>query len=178
MAFTPEKRKYLEQAGLPGDVIAELEANLAAKGKAATDAGLESKETTPAEQPAETPAATPEAPAYVTAQEVAEAVTSVIAPITSALTAVTGQLAAMQAEMKALKESDEQKIAKASDATPRASLQALIAHSIGGMADAQIDGRTTLAKAGPKQATNEPEAVTGFSYIDQMIAQSRTGVAQ
>ena len=180
MALSPEKKEYLRKAGLPDEVIGEIEANIAGKAKAATDAGLESKETTPAEAPAETPAAAPpEAqPAYVTAQDVADAVSAVVTPFAEALTAVTSQLAAMQAEVKALKEADADKVAKAASATPRASLQALIAQSISGMTDAQIDGRTTLAKAGPKQAPQEPETVTGFSYIDQLIAQSRAEVAQ
>lgn len=178
MGLSPEKRKYLEQVNLPESVIAELEATLASKKEAANDAGLESKETTPAEPTAETPAETPTQPAYVTAQEVADAMAGVIAPFTEALTAVTSQLAAMQAEVKALKQSDEEKIAEKSSATPRASLQALLAHSIGGMAEAQIDGRTTLAKAGPKQAPQEAEAVTGMTYIDKLIAQSRAEVAQ
>lgn len=178
MGLNPDKKQYLVQAGLSSEVIAELEKTLATKKEAADNAGLESKESTPAEPTAETPAETPTQPAYVTAQEVADAVTSVIAPFTEALTAVTSQLAAMQAEVKALKQSDEEKIAEKSSATPRASLQALLAHSIGGMAEAQIDGRTTLAKAGPKQAPQEAEAVTGMTYIDKLIAQSRAEVAQ
>lgn len=179
MAFTPEKRQYLEQAGLSGEAIAELESNLAAKKEAANDAGLESKEQTPADKNVETPeTATPEAqPAYVTAQEVAEAVAQMIAPFTEALNGVTSQLAAMQAEVKALKEADADKVAKAAAATPRASLQSLIAQSFAGMQAAQIDGRTTLAKAGPKQAPSESQ-ITGVPFLDGLIQQAQGSVPQ
>lgn len=172
MAFTPEKRQYLVQAGLSEGAIKELEGNLANKAQAAVDAGLERKDAstssaseaqTEAPPPAEPPA---EQPAYVTAQEVAEAVADSLKPIMAAL-------AGIGAEIKSLKEDDGAKIAKAAAATPRASLQELIAQSIVGNPAAAVDGRTTLAKAGPKQASAEADAITGVSHIDKMIARSR-----
>lgn len=168
MAFSPEKRQYLVQAGLSDGAIKELESNLANKAQAAIDAGLERKETTEAQTDAPPATEQPaEQPAYVTAQEVADAMAESLKPIMAAL-------AGIGAELKSLKEDDSAKIAKAAAATPRASLQELIAQSIVGNPAAVVDGRTSLAKAaGPKQAAVEAEGITGVSHIDKMIQRSR-----
>lgn len=173
----PEQKEHLLKLGMAPERVAEVENILSTLGKAATDAGLESKETEPVTNAAaETPVATP---AYVTAQEVADAVGALVTPITQALAAMTSQLASMQDTVKALKESDETKVAKAADATPAASLQALMAQTIFGVnSPAMLDGRTTLAKAGPKQAAAEADQITGIGHIDQLIARSRAEVTQ
>jgi hypothetical protein len=174
MALSTDKRQYLAAAGLSDDAIQAIEAGLAGKAQAAKDAGLDKKEAA-----AEAPVAEEtKPPAYATQQEVAEGFAAVFAPINAALTAINAQLAAITSEVKALKESDATKIAEKAAATPRASLDALIAQSILGMDAAQIDGRSSLAKAGPKQADAAPASITGHSYIDQMIARSRAEVAQ
>lgn len=176
MALRDEQKEHLRKAGLTDERITQLETELGNMGKAAQDAGIESKETE-----TETPAAEvqTETPAYATEQGVADAIAAVTVPITEALQAIQAQLAGVDAEIKALKASDEAKIAKAAEATPRASLQDLIAQSIIGNKDAQVDGRTALAKAGPKQAEAAPAAVTGITRLDEYIRQSRSvGVAQ
>lgn len=172
----PEQKEHLLKLGMSQERVAEVENILSTLGKAATDAGLESKETEPVTNAAaETPAT---APAYATQQEVADAMGAVIAPITAALNAVTEQLVAMQADVKAMKATDESKIAAKAAGTPRASLQELIAMNIIGKDTAMLDGRTTLAKAGPKQAAQEADQITGIGHIDQMIAHSRAEVTQ
>lgn len=167
MAFTPEKRKYLQQAGLDDAAIKELEGNIANKAQAAESAGLEKKEVDPATPPADTPA---DAPVYASQTEVAEVLTQV----TQALTAITARLDTMAADVKALQTSDEAKIAKAAAATPRASLQALIEANIVGNPAAVVDGRTALAKAGPKQAPAETvPQVTASPLLNHFMAQTR-----
>ena len=177
MALSPEKRNYLAQVGLDNEQINAIESNLAAKGKAAQDAGIEAKE---ADAPiSETPAAveTPvaDAPQYATVQEVADTIAGIMKPVTDALTAINAQLANVNADMKALKEADESKIAKAASAAPRASLQELIAANIIGSSAAQIDGRTALAKAGPKEAQSQSQ-ITGVPFLDSLIHQAQGSV--
>lgn len=171
MALRDEQKEHLRKAGLTDERITALETELGNMGKAAQDAGIESKE---AETPAEQPAAEAQ-PAYATEQGVADAITAVTMPIMQTLQAIQAQLAGMDGEIKALKQSDEVKIAKAADATPRASLQDLIAQSIIGQKDAQVDGRTTLAKAGPRQAEHKP-AITGIPLVDDLMRQTQGGL--
>lgn len=172
MALRDEQKDHLRKAGLTDEQITGLETDLAGKAQAAQAAGIESKEADP---PAETLAPAAETPDFATRQEIADAMVAVSKPIMEALNGVTAQLAAMQAEVKAMKETDEIKIAKAAEATPRASLESLIAQSIIGNKDAQIDGRTALAKAGPKQAeANTP--LTPVPFIDSLIRQSQGGL--
>lgn len=185
MALSPEKREYLAKLGLGEDAIKEIEGNLASKAQAAAEAGRESKEVTETPPEATEPAIeateaieTEAQPVYATTQEVATAIADVTKPVAEALAAINAQLAEMQADVKALKESDEAKIAKSAAATPRASLQELIAASILGDPSAQVDGRTSLAKAGPKQAASEAPQITNIPFLDSLMAQNQVGGVQ
>lgn len=162
--LSPEKRDYLAKAGLDDATIAAVEANLATQAKAAKDAGIESKETEP------TPVVT-EQPAYVTANEVAEVLASMLKPLTDAVNNIQASLGTVQAEVKALKESDESKVTAKAAGTPRASLAELIAMNIVGTKETQLDGRTALAKAGPRNAPL-PE-ITGVPLVDDLIRRSQ-----
>ena len=55
-------------------------------------------------------------------------------------------------ELKALKEGDEQKIARAVETAPAASLSAMMRESIIGKKENHVDGRTAYAKDGPEEA--------------------------
>ncbi len=169
MAFTPEKRQYLVQAGLSEDAIKELEGNLAQKAQAAASAGLESKDTsTDAAPPPVTEPPVTEQPEYATRQEVAAAVADALKPLVDAIALMAG-------EVKSLKESDEAKIAKAAAATPRASLQELIAANIVGNPAAVVDGRTALAKAGPKQTASEQSGYTASPLLNGLMQRAQGG---
>ena len=170
--LSPEKRDYLAKAGLDDATIAAVEANLATQAKAAKDAGIESKDTSTSSVSTEQ---STEQPAYVTANEVAEVLASMLKPLTDAVNGIQASLGAVQAEVKALKESDESKVTAKAAGTPRASLAELIAMNIVGTKETQLDGRTALAKAGPRNAA-EPE-ITGVPLIDGLIRRSQ-GVAQ
>ena len=170
--LSPEKRDYLAKAGLDDATIAAVEANLATQAKAAKDAGIESKDTSTSSVSAEQ---STEQPAYVTANEVAEVLASMLKPLTDAVNGIQASLGTVHAEVKALKESDESKVTAKAAGTPRASLAELIAMNIVGTKETQLDGRTALAKAGPRNAA-EPE-ITGVPLIDGLIRRSQ-GVAQ
>jgi hypothetical protein len=55
-------------------------------------------------------------------------------------------------QVKALADTDEQKIAKSVTETPTSSLSAIIQQSIIGAKESHVDGRTSLAKDGPEEA--------------------------
>lgn len=73
--------------------------------------------------------------------------------------------------VKQLKESDDEKVAKAAQMTPRASLAELMQQFVVGQPAAQVDGRSSLAKAGPKeQPAKAQRGLTGVEFIDNLIA--------
>lgn len=166
--FSPAMLEHFKKLGKTDEEIAAFAGSLAKQGQAARDAGLESKEADP---PAEAAA-----PVYVTADEVAAAVADSLKPIMEALGALTTVQTAMVDDVKALKEADEAKIAKAAASAPRASLQELIAQSIIGNPAAVVDGRTALAKAGPKQAEAEVAGYTASPLLNKFMQQSIGGV--
>lgn len=167
--FSPQMLEHFKKLGKTDEEIAAFAGSLAKQGQAARDAGLESKEV------ADPPAAVTAAPEYVTAAEVANAVADSLKPIMEALSALTTVQAAMVDDVKALKEADESKIAKATAAAPRASLQELIAQNIIGNPTAVVDGRTALAKAGPKQAEAEVTGYTASPLLNKFMQQSIGG---
>lgn len=167
--FSPQMLEHFKKLGKTDEEIAAFAGSLAKSGQAARDAGLESKE-------ADTPPAEAAAPVYVTADEVAAAVADSLKPIMEALSTLTTVQTAMVDDVKALKEADEAKIAKAAASAPRASLQELIAQSIIGNPAAVVDGRTALAKAGPKQAEAEVAGYTASPLLNKFMRQSIGGV--
>ena len=103
--------------------------------------GLEFKETEPeAAAPAE---ATP-TPQYPTRQEVAEALEGMVHSFEEAIAGLTK-------EINSLKESEEARIAEKAANIPRASLAELISQRVIGSKEAQVDGRSELAKNGPEE---------------------------
>lgn len=189
MAIPKEKRDFLLAAGLTEDSVASIEAQLDDKSKAAADAGLEYKATEeqpPVEQkdetvPAETQAveAVPPAPAPVaalTAQDIAAAVRDVLVPFEQRLAAIESQ----QKQIEALNKSQDERVAEQLAATPAASLADLLRGAMGheraiGNPEARVDGRSSLAKAGPKETTGDADAPQFVSvpWINQMIQAQR-----
>lgn len=161
--LSQEKRDYLSKAGLDEATISQIEQQLDEKAKAAKGAGLESKEQA-------TPPVTETTADYATRQEVADVFAGALKPLTDTLNALQTVMAGLQAEVKALKESDESKVVAKAAATPRASLSDLIAQSIIGNPAAQIDGRSSLAKAGPKQTEDTTKSFTGIPILDGYIS--------
>lgn len=186
-----EKKDYLKSVGLADDVIAQIEANLERMTKEAEAAGLASKEqkaegaTTVDQEPAGSrQTAQAAAPAYATRDEVAEALTQALTPLTETLTAIRQGLEAVQLEVKTLKASDEDKIAEKAQGTPALSLAALVAQrlSVVGNEATRVDGRSTLAKDGPKEtAVAGVRTVNGApvpGLIGQLVEMSRHPAGQ
>lgn len=201
---TDKKKTLIEEWGIPAEVLERLEAQNADMAKEAKEAGIQSKETAvePAATPVpetpktEVPPAEP-APAPVqkeadnmptptqptpTVQEIAKAVSDVLNPQLTAIdqkfNQIEATIAAMQSEIKALKETDEVKITAKASKTPALSLSALMAgqiRSVIGASDAAVDGRSSIAKQKPEE-TKAPDASNatnlGFFVIDQIIKES------
>lgn len=201
MALTPQRRAYLQQVGLTEDQIKGLETSIESKSQTALVHGIESKEATPTAAAVDAPAApaavtavvetsTPpvvetapvvetvnaveavaaDAPRFVTAEEVVAAVGELIKPLVEALQTVTQSQVALAAEVKSLQQTDEEKVAAKAAATPRASLAELMTNNIFGT---PVDGRSTLAKSGPKETEAPAQAVVGIPIIDSLIAQNQ-----
>lgn len=194
MAIPKDKRKDLISWGIPEDVLDKLETQNAAQAKEASESGIQSKEAQAAPSP-ETPATdvppvtsapapvqkdvapvTPQANAP-TAQEIAEAVSGVLnerlTAINQKFEALEAALAKTQEQVKSLSETDEAKIVKATAATPIASLSAMISRSVIGNSETAVDGRSTLAKSGPKEAPASPESYSnlGVMTVSNILAE-------
>ena len=97
-----------------------------------------------------------------------------LAPVLQAVSDLQSRMGGIESEVKELKVSDDEKVAKAAQMTPAASLQALIAQNILGGTDAQLDGRSALAKSKPKEAAApDHHQVTGVSFVDNLIANTQ-----
>jgi hypothetical protein len=189
MPLSQAKKDYLVGLGLDAQKIADLEASLASTGKAAADAGIESKDTeTPPAPPAEepkveetkkeedvTPATEPTSVVNtvntaegLTREEIATAVAGAIVPLIESVRDLTERLGSAEAELKELKVLNGEFIAEIKETTPALSLSELIAQNVIGNKAAVVDGRTRLAKDGPKE-TEANEAITGIGVVDRHI---------
>jgi len=116
-----------------------------------------------------------ETPNYVTAEEVVEAVGAYLKPIIDrlgALTSIEEALVEQGKEIKALQKSTEEKVKETIANTPAASLFDHFASTIGSP-ETYIDGRSSLAKAGPKETKDEAaEGPTLVGLVNEMMAQS------
>jgi len=177
MALTAEKKAHLQEAGLSAAAIAELESGMAAKAAAAKAGGIEFKDATPApvaedvkeEAIIEEPVAEVPATPALTADDIAGVFSGALAPVLSAINDIQARMGTMEAEVKELQVSDDDKIAKAAQMTPRASLEALISQSLLGNPAAQLDGRSALAKSKPKETEQQDGQVTPVGLINKMI---------
>ena len=173
MAIPEHKRPSVEK-WLGADRMKALEDFLADKSKELDELNIQSKDTTeeveePQEaaqetveeegaeeevaEPKEAEAPVEETPAYVTADEVAEAVGTILKPFMEKLEALSGLPEVVEEQAKSLKElqkGSEEKAAEIIANTPAASLYDRI-NSVIGSPETFVDGRTSLAKSGPKE---------------------------
>lgn len=166
MAIPDEKRDMLQtEWGLSPEVLGAVEAANAADAAEGKEAGIEQKDKT-VDEP-ETPEPAPETDAEpaqekpVTRAELGEVVTA----IGQSLTALTQQVAELTKEFGEVK---KQKAA-ADEATLTDLFQRAVGHE-----QAKVDGRTSLAKAGPKETEPEPEQeiVTGANPLVNSLVNS------
>ncbi len=169
MAIPAAKKEYLLRVGLTDERITQIEADLEGKAKEANDQGLEFKGTEaqeavkaeevppPAEPVAEAPAEAP-----LTRAEVAEALTA----LTGLVDQMRQSVEALAGEVKALKESDEDKVAAKAAATPAASLVDLVRGRAVGAEEARIDGRKVK---GPKETKEQQVPLSPVPFLNQLI---------
>jgi hypothetical protein len=189
MAIPEEKKAFLAEV-LPENVLADLDAALDAKAKQAE--GLEFKDAP--EQPAPEPVSevkepeAPEpvvapAPAYMTEEQVAEAVGTLLGELTgrieglaSAVDQITIQFKEMSERFEAMQKDDDERIAKAAELTPAASLAALMRqYSVVGKPETKVDGRSELAKSKPAEnASAASKGPTVVPFINELIQRQGT----
>ena len=110
---------------------------------------------------------------YPTRQEIADAFETIMQPYVETVTNIQATLDELTKQVGEVKKDDEEKIKEQVDAIPAASLAALITQRISavGAKETQIDGRSSLAKAGPKEtpADEEHRIRIGVPFLDTML---------
>ena len=192
MAVPEYKRAWMEEH-LGADGLKELDGFLADKAKELDEMNIQSKDATEdvedvqeaaqetveeegdeeevaepkeAEAPAEE-----DAPAYVTADEVAEAVGAYLKPIMDELSALRQTAEEQAKSIKELKQGSEEKAAEIIANTPAASLSDRIG-SVIGSSETFVDGRTSLAKSGPKETEDEKDKPTLVPLLNDFMNQA------
>ena len=99
----------------------------------------------------------------------AEALGAYLKPVIDQLEGLSSQMEALGKEVKELKVADEEKIAKAVEETPAASLTQMIG-SVIGREETYVDGRTKLAKEGPKETEPNQGGPTPVPFLNKRIA--------
>jgi hypothetical protein len=173
MALPDEKRRFLIEAGLGEEAVAELERQLEDKAKTLESEGVEFKEAETEQAEAkpepEVQAESVPAPDYATRDEVAEAVGLHLKPLIEQVQALSSQIEAMGKELKELKKSEDERLKEIVEITPAASLYDRISSAIGA-SEAQVDGRSALAKAKPAEApATEKGGPTLVPWLNELI---------
>lgn len=161
MSLPNDKAQTLQELGFDVEAIQQ---GLEAKAQTAVNEGIEFKETetvvTEVEDQQET--AQPEGD-YVSRQELFNLIEN-----------MGGVIKELKAEIVGLKEAQQAGIEKQLERTPAASLTAMWQSAIGSE-EARLDGRTSLAKAGPEEV-KQTETIPGLPQgISQLVMQSRQG---
>ena len=166
MSLPKEKRDWLIET-FGEERVEELEASIGEIAKETAD--LESKESE-VEEVEETKEE--EQPSYVTQEEVVESVGSVFGELNAKLDSLIAKFDGVEAEVKALKEAEEERIAQ----TPAASLTDMIKHRAVGNEDARVDGRTKEAREGPRMPKGfVADGPTPSSLLNELIAGGYNG---
>jgi len=184
MSIPDKKRAWVE--GLLGEKgLEDLEARLAGKAKELDELEIQSKDADEELEPVEQEEVVgeeevveeskeEEPPEYVTAEEVAEAVGAYLRPIIEQLgilPAIEEAIAEQGKSIKELQKSAEEQVKETIANTPAASLFDRIASSIGST-ETYIDGRSSLAKAGPKETEDEHNGPTHVPIINELMDQA------
>jgi hypothetical protein len=160
MALPDHKRAFLAEI-LGNEKAAEVEAQLEAKGKELEEK-VEFKEETVVVEPVV------EAPKYVTADEVVEAVAGNLKPLYERIEILAQAIDSMGKEMKQMKVDEDEKLKNLVQETPAASLFARISSAVGAK-ETEIDGRSSLAKSGPKETFSNAEGPSSVPIINEYL---------
>jgi len=184
MEMAKEKQNWLEQiAGAAR--LADLDQDIDDKATRAAELQLEHKEASleepveetkdeePATEPEPEPDQEPE-PEFVSAEE-GRALAQAIHDLAQVVQEMSKGLGEVKDMVSGLQESDEAKIAKQVEGTPAASILEILAggvspQSVIGQDEARVDGRTSLAKGGPKETEAGAKGPSMVPIINQMIA--------
>lgn len=184
-----EKKDHLKTLGYSDEQITSIDSLFVKKQADAESSGRESKETAPAEEgqstenqggvtETKTEVKEETVPVPFTAQDVAEAVGAVLQPILEKLSLYETALGVLAKELTAVKEHQGAVEQETIKATPAMSLKELMAQSVFGKVEAQIDGRSSLGKDKPKETQVESASVTGVPFLDRLIQANHTAVQQ
>jgi len=121
---------------------------------------------------------TPAEPTPLTRDEIAEAMTAVVALVTESNEAVNSRLGDIEAQMKELQVSDENKVKDRIQEIPTDSVLDLMKMSVIGQEDAVVDGRKKLAKDGPEETVPTKASHTGSPFIDNLMDAAITPVTE
>ncbi len=193
MAFSSaDKKRLLEQAGVPAELLDAVEARNLADKTLADEANIESKEAEaqpeeevvaelePAqvtEEPVEEAGAetlpTPEAPVNEPVADTAKPELDELKEIlkgTIELVKVLGEeVKEIKSSLVQEKQRDEARIAAKAEYSPLATLLSGARGSIIGQDEARLDGRTSLAKDKPYEAQPRKAQHTGIPIVDQFL---------
>ena len=168
MSLPQEKAEALQGLGFDVDAI---EQGLQAKAQAAIDSGTEFKEAEAPPVPV-VEEAIPEPEQvqgdYVSRAELVELFGHFAEQVGETVKELKGQIAELSTTQTA-------EVEKQLQMTPAASLTAMWQSAIGSE-EAKVDGRTTLAKAGPEETPSDAPDIPGLPQgIAQLVQQSRNG---
>ena len=188
MAIPQKKRNsFINEWGIDPALLDKLEQQNAADAAKAKEEGRDSKEKTDVEQPVDQVNQTEQAddkeagattPAAVsndalqtppTREEIADAFGVIFNDMKGLIEVVSERLSALESTVKELKETDDEKVAKAAWNVPTASLGALLSQRVVGKPEAVVDGRSSLAKSKPKEAATV-KSHFGIPFIDQLVS--------
>jgi hypothetical protein len=189
MPFDPTKREWMLKAGWTEEEVDEMARAIKSVSDVARDSGLEFKESGEAvaeaveqEEVAAAPvpeeavvadanAAVKETADHVTKEEVA----ALFGEVLGAIKQISDALAASQQEITQLKAQRLEEVQALKEVTPTASmmsLRELAYQNVIGKEAARLDGRSALAKEGPRETapTQEVAQATMIPFINQQIA--------
>lgn len=166
MALPKQKRAFLAEI-LGEERTAEIEAQLDAKGKELeqkVEFKEEKKEETPAIEPVVEPVVK-----YATEDAVVDAIAGSLKPVLEQLESLRLSVENFGKELKQLEITEDEKIKNLITETPAASLFHRVQSAIGAK-ETEIDGRSSLAKSGPKETFSDKEGPSSVPIINEYLS--------
>jgi hypothetical protein len=168
LTFTQDEKARLSGAyGVSPELLAKIEAMNALDKSAAEAEGQETKQANVEEEEEEEQMDETKQVTEETKAGNSELVALVTQTAQSVL-ALNDQVKTLVKEIADMRKSEEEKVAAKAATTPLASLSQMLANSVIGTKEAQVDGRTSLARSGPEE-TPVPQkggVSTGISFVD------------
>ena len=185
MAIPDSKRPELETMLGGAEGLERFEAELTDKAKELLELDIEHKDESPVEEvaqeaeeveeveaEAEPKEAAEESPAYVTEDQMVEVFGTYLKPLVDQMVALAGTVEEQGKELKELRKSDDEKLKDTLADTPAASLFDRIGSAIG-EPETYVDGRTKLAKAGPKETEDDVQGPTHVPILNEYMSLAR-----